>query len=78
VKFFQSEVPPGTICRQFGAHQACVRGFVSKAPHGGQANVDRGGCKVFRSRKNRYRKTTVRLKESRGSEQYQPMNSSIA
>jgi hypothetical protein len=36
------------------------------------------GARFFCSRKNRYRSTTVRLKASLGSEQYQPMNSSIA
>ena len=36
------------------------------------------GARLFCSRKNRYRSTTVRLKASHGSEQYQPMNSSIA
>jgi hypothetical protein len=36
------------------------------------------GARLFCSRKNRYRRTTVRLKAKRGSEQYQPINSSIA
>ena len=36
------------------------------------------GTRLFCSRKNLYRSTTVRLKANRGSEQYQPMNSSIA
>src|SRR6266849_1257935 len=36
------------------------------------------GAKFFCSRKNRYRRTTIRLKAKRGSEQYQPMNSSMA
>src|SRR5437773_1871263 len=33
------------------------------------------GARLFCSRKNRYRRTTVRLKANRGSEQYQPINS---
>jgi hypothetical protein len=36
------------------------------------------GARFFCSRKNRYRRTTVRLNARRGSEQYQPINSSIA
>src|SRR6266853_5527040 len=36
------------------------------------------GARFFCSRKNRYRRTTVRLKAKRGSEQYQTMNSSMA
>jgi hypothetical protein len=64
--------------RQFGAQEAGVGGFVSKSPHRGQAHVDCGGSELFCSRKNRYRSTTVRLNAKRGSEQYQPMNSSIA
>src|SRR5271167_3989661 len=36
------------------------------------------GARFFCSRKNRYRRTTVRLKARRGSEPYQPMNSSMA
>ena len=36
------------------------------------------GARFFCSRKNRQRTTTVRLKAKRGSEQYHPMNSSMA
>jgi hypothetical protein len=36
------------------------------------------GARFFCSRKNRYRRTIVRLNARRGSEQYQPINSSIA
>ena len=36
------------------------------------------GARFFCSRKKRYRSTTVRLNARRGSEQYQPINSSIA
>jgi hypothetical protein len=45
-----------------------------------QARVSRlvEGARLFCSRKNRYRSTTVRLNANRGSQQYQPMNSSIA
>jgi len=60
------------------ANEARVRGFVASLRTAAKRTLIVAGARFFCSRKKRYRRTTVRLNARRGSEQYQPMNSSIA
>ena len=62
---------------EFGAHQTRVCCLISKPTHSGHSHVDRPGRETAFFQ-DRYRKTTVLLNASRGSEQYQETNSSIA
>jgi len=69
--------------RRMPAASSGLRRPVSEASYASRRTAARRtliveGARVFCSRKNRYRRTTVRLNDNRGSEQYQPMNSSIA
>ena len=50
----------------------------NKASNAGEPNVDRRRSELPLFRKNRYRSATARLNARRGSEQYPPMNSSMA
>jgi hypothetical protein len=63
---------------QIGAQEASVGSCESKSPHCGQAHIDGGGSEVVLLQKESVSEDHGPLKAKRGSEQYQPMNSSIA
>jgi len=71
---FTRRMPAG----QLGTRETGICSFVGQPANGGKADTDCGWARLFCSRKNRYRSTTARLMLVGGSEQYQPMNSSIA
>src|SRR3989442_15732046 len=71
------------LTRRIPAANSGLRSPVSAASYASRRTAAKRtlmveGARLFCSRKNRYRRTTVRLKANRGSEQYQPINSSIA
>lgn len=64
--------------RQIRAKEPTIGSLVGQAAHGSHTQIDCSGARCRDSRWIRYRRTTVRLKESLGSEQYHSTNSSMA
>jgi hypothetical protein len=61
-----------------GAQESRIGGFISKTPHCGQGDIDRGGHEVFLFEKEPVAKDNSSVERKTRSEQYHPINSSMA